>query len=377
MDVCVICLDYLRFNNLSTAKNIRNYELLALCDWLKSRERNVDLITKVNNHNRDCHYVVDISNWDPTKYDEVYLYNSNPNFYGGVPDISTLEAYYKFSKVTGKVFYVLADPKMICTNKGETFFNRLTSFINRNKDKEYNDLITAEIMSAAYKITPTVIDECSKRFNSMTVLSTGVDYLYVYNHSKDPNILNLPCEMIDLIKFESAAFFKDRLKDTNYRFDTKVFDLVYFGNNRNSGRNNLISKYFDNPEFKSIIIGFDPNKYLNLKNLSSMEYIDYLAKDKLYDFIEDKCLATLVLGDTICNGHALSLRFAESLLLKCVGFISIEYDPNKEMIKSEFLKDFIYVSSSEELSSKLNRIKQDKSLYEKLILAELEEFKSI
>ena len=87
----------------------------------------------------------------------------------------------------------------------------------------------------------------------------------------------------------------------------------------------------------------------------------------------EQCLATLVIGDNLHNGNIKSARFFESMLVDLVAFIYIKYDPNKEYIKDEFLKEFIYISTKEELKKKIEQIKNDKNLYKKIIELERKE----
>ena len=61
------------------------------------------------------------------------------------------------------------------------------------------------------------------------------------------------------------------------------------------------------------------------------------------------------------------------MLLDIVAFIYIKFDENKTYVQNEFLKDFIYISSNEELKEKINQIKSDKELYNRIVELERQE----
>lgn len=73
----------------------------------------------------------------------------------------------------------------------------------------------------------------------------------------------------------------------------------------------------------------------------------------------------------------MTVRFFEAMLLDIVGFISDEYDTEHKLIKNKELADFIYVKNSDEVKEKIEKIKKNKSLFDKIIKQERAEVNRI
>jgi len=101
--------------------------------------------------------------------------------------------------------------------------------------------------------------------------------------------------------------------------------------------------------------------------------MDYVAHDELFKTMGQKCLATLVVGDIRHNNNIATPRFYEAMLLDIVAFIYIDFDKDKQYIKNEFLRNFIYVSSPTEFQDKVRQIKNDPELYRKIVQLERDE----
>lgn len=381
---CMVSINNPTFNARGDHKHARFYLMSAMRKYLEDRDGcPVDLIVMRSRNNDFLEYTVDVNEWDPNKYDAVYIYNSTMNFFGGVPKIGSVIAYRKFADFTGDTYFIFTDPapNMMITDPCANLKSKIHGFIDRReklREKNGERVVTDDLIKEARLLTDDVIDRIDPLFKKMKVLSIGIDYNYLASKSRSRDVQkNMPVEMIDINKYEARMFFEERLKDNDYHFDDKEIDLVYFGNRRTDARRSIVSKYFNHKDINSLIIGFDAMADLDLSEGVHVNSLEYMDMANMHKYIDEKCFATIVIGDKHANGHAITYRLCEGLLLKCVGFVSIEYDPNKEMIKNEFLKDFIYVSSAEELHDKLQQIKSDKDLYEKLVRLEREEFENI
>ena len=367
LKTAIVCLG----NRISlTAKNVRSVDLEYLREYiLKILGRaEVDFVSKKTSKEKDITFFKDIFSTDLNDYDEIFIYNAPYNLFGGVisdEQIELMKKLYSYEK-GGKMWYVLADPKM----PYRCFANFLLPRVKADKLKY-------EKNSAAEKLTEEWLSDWSKKVSSkIDIAFTGKDYdkyfnLYV-NGKEDNNFtvyknLNPDYDWFFLKLFEYYSVKEEiDLKLQDYDYSEKEYDIVYFGNNRQNERNKIIKKLLNNAEIKKLFIGFDPE-------LENCDSLDYVKHSELFPLIGKKCFSTVILVDNLHNGNIKTARFFESMLLDTVAFISTTYDPDKEFITNEFLKDFIYISDSNELNEKIKLIKSDKELYKKIVKLEREE----
>jgi hypothetical protein len=95
-----------------------------------------------------------------------------------------------------------------------------------------------------------------------------------------------------------------------------------------------------------------------------------MPHEEMFDFINKKAYATIVMGDNLHNNNIITPRFYESMLLNVVAFVWHTYDVDKKFVKNEELKNFIYVDSIDEFHDKVLQIKNNPELFKHL--AELE-----
>ena len=352
-----------------TSNNVRSVDLVYMRDYLLNimNRNQVDYLSKKTKKEADLTYYKDIKSTDLNDYDEVYIYNSTQNLFGGQFSYEALVTFEKLYSFNGDIYYFQIDPKMPNIDYAK--------FIqNKNKDKSYEFKCDSKVLNYKYKIDPTILDNwTNKVYNKIKIAFDGIDYnkyckLWNNKLNKDnPKLLNEDTEWFGMFIAEYYAMNEELdLKLTNYNKIDNPYELVYFGNNRQNERNKIIKQFYNIPEFKKLFIGFDPE----LDNTNSEVYVKH---QELFKLMGQKCLATLVIGDNLHNGNIKSARFFESMLIDTVAFILDTYDPNKQYIKNEFLRDFIYISTKEELKDKVNKIKNDHNLYNKIIELERKE----
>lgn len=93
----------------------------------------------------------------------------------------------------------------------------------------------------------------------------------------------------------------------------------------------------------------------------------------MFEILPKTAYATVVLGDDLHNDNIKTARFFESMLLDICAFIWHSYDPNKRFVNNQELKDFIYISSGDELIEKINKIKNDEAFYKHIVELERQE----
>lgn len=157
------------------------------------------------------------------------------------------------------------------------------------------------------------------------------------------------------------------LKLENYDFSYKRYDLIYYGNNRHTSRGLLISNLYDNSDFNVFIAGYDPE----FKN-ATYKFSEYVDHDRLFPLICSS-YATIVCGDDLHNDNIMTVRFFEAMLLDTVAFIHNSYDSEHKYILNKELADFIYVDNTDDIKDRLDKIKNDETLYRKIVELERKE----
>lgn len=348
-----------------TSVNVRSVDFIFLREYLLKVEGRelVDFVSKKTKKEKDIEYFKDVNDVDFNDYDEVIIYNASLNPFGGLFKTEALDTFVKLYTFKGDIHYMLCDPKMPPID-----FAKYLQY--KDKTHSYVFGCDSKALDFKYSIEPEVLDNWTEKvWNRSNVMYAGFDYgkyatqwNEVYKNSKNKyKLLNTDVNWFNVWIFEYYAVNEELdLKMKNYKKVDNPFELVYFGNNRQNERNKVIKKLFDIPEYTKYFIGLDTE----IENSVTEKYVPH---QELFKEIGEKCLATVVVGDNLHNDNERTPRFFEAMLLDCVAFIYIEYDPSKRYVKDEFLKDFIYVSSKDELKERIEQIKNDKELYNKII----------
>lgn len=353
-----------------TATNVRSVDLFYLREYLLKvlGRKEVDFVSRKTKKEEDIEYFKDIFSVNLNEYDEVYIYNSSYNLFGGIVPSENIELMKQLYDYEGDIWYNLCDPKMPYLDYAQFLKSRLKDGKLKTSDNpEFTDF------------TPEWLDSWSKKvYPRVNIAFAGQNYDLYYNtytnilnskklKNKDLSTINPDYDWFFLKLFEYYAINEEfELKIKDYDFNCKEYDLVYFGNDRQNERNKIIKKLYSNPALKKFFIGFDSG----LDNCTIEKYVKH---EELFKLIGEKCFATVVVGDILHNGNIRTPRFFESMLLDTVAFISTTYDPNKDFVKNEFLRNFIYISDENELFEKIQLIKNDKELYKKIVKLEREE----
>ena len=362
------------------SKNVRCVDFIYLRDILQNiYGRTVDFVSLKLKTEEDLDYYKSVKDVDLNDYDEVVIYNAAMNnAFAGIFKSESIETFVQLANYKGDIWYYLCDPKMPCINFAACLKNRIV-----------NNKIKIDKAPGYRELTPEFCDNWTKNvYPRINTMFAGCDYDKYYTMYTNKlnsgrtkvtsaNTLNPNYNWCCVPLFEYYAV-NEKLdaKLKNYPIDNRKYDLVYFGNNRMTERNKIIANMYDQPGLKNYIIGFDPQ-------FSNCEYdsIAYINHDKLFEEIPSSSLATLILGDTLHNNNIRTPRFFEAMLLDVVAFIYTGYDENKKFVKNQELKDFIYVTTPEELKEKINKIKNYSEYAKHIIELErkdiLDQFKSM
>lgn len=268
------------------------------------------------------------------QFDEIYIHNYNTNFFGGLVGKLTVKYLQLIANYKGIVYYYITDPKLKYAN--------LFDILMARTNLKYETPISKEELlelSLKYKEVENNIDACF----------SGYNYQPIYGHN---------------FKYIKYVKIFDKLIDMEYKENNndinKIYDICYYGDNRGTYRNNKIKKYFNTDKLNTLLIG------CKLEGLKNNIIHDKVPQYELSNVVNTS-YAAIVIGDKEHENSFITARFYENIKFGVVSFIDIDYDNNKLLYKDQFLKDFCYITSQDDLISKIEMIKSDKLLYNKII----------
>ena len=344
---------------------IREFYINAL------KREQVDYLSRITKKEADLDYYKNISNYtndNINEYDELIIYNSPFNLFGGIFSKECLDTMIAISKFKGEIYYLLDDPKFPCVDVG-------TLILNRAKKIENGIAYLPLDKDEFYEMPVQVLEDFSNRIwpNIITAFA-GIDYqIYYDTWNKSHRTQSVNNKLISDAKWVyidlntyMAVTELPHLKLKNYDKSSVKYDLVYYGNNRHTERDKIIKSIYSNSNTRNLMYGYK-------MDWQNCDYHDYVPHDVLYEHCCKNAWATIILGDVTHNNTLLTVRFFESMMIDLVGFIYLPYDKDKKFIQNQELKDFIYFSNNKELEDKLNKIKNDLDYYRHIVNLEREE----
>lgn len=355
-----------------SSKHVRSTGIAYMREYiLNVLHRDVcDILSIPHDEDRDRAYYKDIRDFESGKldinyYDEVFIYNSQVNVYGGVFPVPSIPTMLSLISFKGDIWYMLTDPSMPPTN---------AMLLVQQKFK-YCDVPdhVKMIDKTLKKVTQKDIDDFTKNVYEKTkVAFCGLDYKKYYDgYNPDKRVDSRKIFDTDWAYFGQHEYYATRefldLKLQTPNKSEDAFDFVYCGNHRAS-RDNVLNEIVAHKDLKCAIVGY--GDYISGDNVTSFTYMPH---EEMFKFINSNAYATIVMGDNLHNNNIITPRFYESMLLNVVAFIWHKYDVDKKFVKNEELKNFIYVDSIDEFHDKLLKIKNDKDLFNKLVALERKE----
>jgi hypothetical protein len=329
-----------------------------------------DILSIPHNEDADRKYYKDIRDFESGKYDinyydEVFIYNSQCNAFGGafpVPSISTMFTLIKFK---GDIWYMLTDPSMPPVN---------VMLHVRNKFKFCSEPSSVKLVDGTTRlITDKDINDFTENvFKRTRVAFCGINYkTYFDSYCNAKRVDSRKLLDIDWAYFGQHEYYSLRefidLKLQTPEKEQECFDFAYCGNRRSS-RDGILKEIIAHSDLKCALVGYGDS--ITSSNVSNIKYMPH---EEMFDFINKHVYSTIIMGDNLHNNNIITPRFYESMLLNVVAFICHKYDSNKQFVKNSELKDFIYVNSIDELYNKINVIKSDKNLFKHIVELERKE----
>jgi len=316
----------------------RGLELIYLKELLEEKNREVLIFGNKCRTNKDLDFFKDITEIKNHNINSIILQLAPANFYGGeyqdfsIPCIKNIADIYNSKKV--KFNIIPTDPRIKPLNPAKIFFDRF------GLCEEYIETWDQIILNSIY-------------------LFPGKDLNKFFNMDNNFNTYKLNW---------FAYIFKKGVEFCPY-FKNKDYDVIYYGDKRGSYRNNKIKKLLPFST-KNLLLGYKEPK---------ITYAEYKSKVNHSDLFKilNKCKVSLVIGDKEHENNVATFRFYEALASSCIAAIDIDYDPNKELIKNEKLRNVLYVNSKNQVANLAKLYTENEILAREIVTLQKEELKRI
>lgn len=355
-----------------SSKHVRSTGIAYMREYILNvlKRDECDILSIPHDEDRCRTYYKDIRDFESGKldindYDEIFIYNSQVNVFGGVFPVPSIPTMLSLIKFKGDIWYMLTDPSMPPTN---------AMLLVKQKFKYCDEPDHVKIIDhTKKKVTQKDIDDFTKNVYERTHIAfCGLDYKKYYDgYNPEKRVESRKILDTDWAYFGQHEFYATRefldIKLQSPEKDVNSYDFIYCGNHRVS-RDNILNEIASHKDLKCAIVGY--GDYISGDNVDNFKYMSH---EEMFNFINKKAYATIVMGDNLHNNNIITPRFYESMLLNVVAFIWHKYDVDKKFIKNEELKNFIYVDSIDEFYNKLQQIKNDNDLFKKLVELERKE----
>ena len=327
------------FSNPQYAKTTpRGLELIYLKQLLEEKNREVLIFGNKCRTNKDLNFFKDITEIKNYNINSIILQLAPANFFGGqysdysVECVKALVDLWKSNKV--KFNILPTDPRIKPLNPARIFYERF------NICEEYIETWDEIILNSIY-------------------LFPGKDLNKFFNMDNKFNTYKLNW---------FAYIFKKGVSTYDYCTD-KDYDVIYYGDKRGSYRNNKIKKFMPFST-KNLLLGYKEPK---------ITWADYKTKVKHSELFSvlNKCKVSLVIGDKEHEDNVATFRFFEALASSAIAAIDIDYDPKKQLIKNDTLRNILYVSSKNQVANLAKLYTENQSLADEIIDLQKLELKRI
>lgn len=317
------------FSNPQYAKTTpRGLELIYLKQLLEEKNREVLIFGNKCRTNKDLNFFKDITEIKKYNINSIILQLAPANFFGGqysdysVECVKALADLWKSNKV--KFNILPTDPRIKPLNPAIIFYERF------NICEEYIKTWDEIILNSIY-------------------LFPGKDLNKFFNMDNKFNTYKLNW---------FAYIFKKGVNTYDYSTD-KDYDVIYYGDKRGSYRNNKIKKFMPFST-KNLLLGYKEPK------ISWADYKTKVKHSELFSVL-NKCKVSLVIGDKEHEDNVATFRFFEALASSAIAAIDIDYDPNKQLIKNNTLRNILYVDSKNQVANLAKLYTENQSLAEEII----------
>ena len=193
------------------------------------------------------------------------------------------------------------------------------------------------------------------------------DIIYITQCRNTNKINELGQKSVTYFPLEQFPLFMRSIykRPDSTKVEDRPIDLAYCGSFRGGRRQKDMIEYFFNRNIRTEMTGNIKIAQFNQKWIDGKKqpiFNKSLKQMELSKYMHNT-LASVVIADPLyIDYYDIAQRAYEHLIYGVVNFIDLKVDPDKSFYESQFMKDFMYVSSGEELERKINMLKQDENL---------------
>lgn len=294
-------------NVATTADSARGLESTTLrrlldCDYIGRRNRlNANEARLV-----DFDEIIDIN-----EYNVLYVQFTPANFFGGKLNPDAITVTKLLADFKGLLKITISDPRI----------------------KPYNP---ARVIVDRFGTETSITDKHILAWDSMLQ-----DATYVFPGRDLYKFIGIKSDLVEHFDY-FTEIFKESIKISDWAEDEKLYDVVYYGDNRGGFREKLLRRFM--PKSTSNLLIAYKTKHVQA---------DFMKKVKAHELgsILNTCRVSLLLYDQEHADNVVTFRFYETLASNCLLAIPIEYDPERRLIQNPTLRSMLYVSSPEDVES--------------------------
>jgi hypothetical protein len=300
------------FANLTyNDKNHRGLEAMFFKKLMEEKGATVDCVGYKNRNVQDLDFYVDYKDTDFSEYGAVIIQLSTANFFGGQMGEHCEKICNDLANYSGKIYMLVNDPRIPPLNYAKIISDRF------GLCTESVSAWDAIIENATYLFSGRDVSKYLGWTPKNWIHMDWFTYIFKHRFTQSDSVNLSECSDVE-----------------------KEWDLVYYGDNRGSFRENQLRKYFPS-DTNNLLIGYKSDKV-------PANFIKKLKHEDLMSEL-DKVKVSLITGDEEHLNNVTTYRFYETLASSCLAAIQIEYDPDKQLIQDPVLRDLLYVSSKEDI----------------------------
>lgn len=305
-------------------------EALSIINMLHLGGAQPIVLTKILKNDVNPSYIEfrDILDPKTDDLDALLVINGRVNFFGGAEDVSQIMNYKIINQFNGPISYAYCDPELT-----------LVEIVDSIEKKEW---------SSNWNLNDLKISDKKIKYISQPSDLKVISNWFKKNVVKPSSIIHFPFEQFPCL---------NEIIPYN---DNPSVHLSYGGTMRNNKRQKkMIKYYFDHPKeikvemFGKINLEDFNEKYYDKNSIFPM-FTGAVKYDKMLYKMND-AMCHCVIGDPIYEeSNDIAQRTYESIWSSVVTFIDNDLDKSKRVYgKSEYLSEFLYVNSKQELSNKI------------------------
>ena len=160
-----------------SSDNVRSVDLIYSREMLENEYgRHVDFVSHIVKGDKENEYCKDITETKLKTYDEVWVYMSPENAFGGIINEDAIELFNQICDYTGTLYGIVADPKIPPTNYGEFLYKRVKRGVLHTDNGNNRD------------VTDEKYKRFSKKWDNIIIAFGGINYDKFFNEYEEKKI---------------------------------------------------------------------------------------------------------------------------------------------------------------------------------------------